>query len=104
VAENGGDNVTEFVKRNMKFLFTHELARQFNLSGQRNKHAFKPLELFNVMYGRYSLQFVHFGRPFVKRFAQNYRTVVLSACFVCLSVTLLYCGQTVGWIKMPLGK
>jgi len=22
---------------------------------------------------------------------------------VCLSVTLVYCGQTVGWIKMPLG-
>jgi len=22
---------------------------------------------------------------------------------VCLSVTLVYCGQTVGWIEMPLG-
>ena len=22
---------------------------------------------------------------------------------VCLSVTLVYCGQMVGWIKMPLG-
>ena len=32
VAENGGDNVKEFVKRNMKFLFTHELASQFSLS------------------------------------------------------------------------
>jgi len=41
-----------------------------------------------------------FGRPFVKRFALCYRTVVLS---VCLSVTLVYCGQTVGWIKVPLG-
>jgi len=40
-----------------------------------------------------------FGRPFVKRFALCYRTVVLSA----LSVTLVYCGQTVGWIKMKLG-
>jgi len=38
-----------------------------------------------------------FGRPFVKRFALCYRTVV------CLSVTLVYCSQTVGWIKMPLG-
>jgi len=31
----------------------------------------------------------------------------LSVCpvslFVCLSVTLVYCGQTVGWIKMKLG-
>jgi len=24
-------------------------------------------------------------------------------CPVCLSITLVYCGQTVGWIKMPLG-
>ena len=24
-------------------------------------------------------------------------------CPVCLSVTLVYCGQTVGWIKMKLG-
>jgi len=37
-----------------------------------------------------------FVRPFVKRSALCYRTVVLS-------VTLVYCGQTVGWIKMNLG-
>jgi len=42
-----------------------------------------------------------FGRPFVKRFALCYRTVV---CLSCLSVTLVYCGQKVGWIKMKLGK
>jgi len=24
------------------------------------------------------------------------------SCLSCLSVTLVYCGQTVGWIKMPL--
>jgi len=24
-------------------------------------------------------------------------------CLVCLSVSLVYCGQTAGWIKMPLG-
>ena len=40
-------------------------------------------------------------RPFVKRFAPCYQTVV---CPVCLSVTLVYCGQTVGWIKMKRGK
>ena len=28
---------------------------------------------------------------------------VLSILSVCLSVTLVYCGQTVGWIKMKLG-
>ena len=25
------------------------------------------------------------------------------SCPVCLSVTLVYCGETVGWIKVPLG-
>jgi len=42
-----------------------------------------------------------FGRPFVKRFALYYQTVV---CLSVLSVTLVYCGQTVGWIKMKLGR
>ena len=37
-----------------------------------------------------------FGRPFLKRFALCYQTVVLS-------VTLVYCGQTAGRIKMKLG-
>jgi len=37
-----------------------------------------------------------------------YQTVVLSVCPVlsvmcCLAVTLVYCGQTVGWINMKLG-
>ena len=27
----------------------------------------------------------------------------LSVCPVCLSVMLVYCGQTVGWINMKLG-
>ena len=45
-----------------------------------------------------------FGRPFVKRFTLCYQTVVcLSVCLSVLSVTLLYCGQTVGRIKMKLG-
>ena len=47
-------------------------------------------------------------RIFVKRFALCCQTAVcLSVLFVCLSVclsvTLLYCGQMVGWIKMKLG-
>ena len=33
-----------------------------------------------------------------------YRTVLLSVLSARLSVTLVYCGQTVGWIKMPLGS
>jgi len=42
-----------------------------------------------------------FGRPLVKRFALCYRSVVCLSCLSVLSVTLVYCGQTVGWIKMP---
>jgi len=41
-----------------------------------------------------------FGRPFVKRFALYYRSV---ACLSVLSVTLVYCGQTVARIQMKLG-
>jgi len=37
-----------------------------------------------------------FGQPFVRRFALGYQTVV------CLSVTLVYCGETAGWIKTKL--
>ena len=44
-----------------------------------------------------------FGRPFVKRFALCYRTVVCPVSLSVLSVTLVYCGQTVRWIRMPLG-
>jgi len=47
-----------------------------------------------------------FGRPLVKRFALCYPSVVCLCCAVlfCLSVTLMYCGQTVGPIKMKLSK
>ena len=47
--------------------------------------------------------------PFFQRFwATACKTVRpmlsdMSVCPACLSVTLVYCGQTVGWIKMPLG-
>jgi len=32
-----------------------------------------------------------------------YAIRLLSVCLSCLSVTLVYCGQTVGWIKMKPG-
>ena len=51
---------------------------------------------------RVSENFRCFWQPFVKRFALCYRTVVLSA-LSSLFVTLVYCGQTVAWIKMKLG-
>ena len=42
------------------------------------------------------------GQLFVKWFALCYWTVVCLSCPV-LSLTLVYYGQMVGWIKMPLG-
>jgi len=43
-----------------------------------------------------------FGRPLQVTVSPiAYEAIVLS---VLLSVTLVYCGQTVGWIKMPLGR
>jgi len=44
-----------------------------------------------------------FGRLFVKRFALCYQTVVFLSVLSCLSITLVYCGQRVGRIKMKLG-
>ena len=31
------------------------------------------------------------------------RPMLSDCCLSCLSVTLVYCGQTVGWIKIKLG-
>ena len=54
-----------------------------------------------------SLSVTIYGRPFVKRFALRYWSVVclscLSVCLSVLSVTFVHCGQTVGRIKMKLG-
>ena len=45
-----------------------------------------------------------FGRPFVKRFALCYLTDSIGRTYaIGLSVTLMYCDQMVGWIKMKLG-
>ena len=52
-----------------------------------------------ILYATMLWQSVIFGRLFVKRLALCYQTMVLS----CLSATLVYCGQMVGWIKMKLG-
>ena len=43
------------------------------------------------------------GRPSVKRFALCFQTVVCLSVLSALSVTLVYCVQTVGWINMKLG-
>jgi len=46
------------------------------------------------------------SEPFYKRSPKTVRHMLSDRCLVCLSVlsvTLVYCGQTVGWIKMKLG-
>jgi len=44
-----------------------------------------------------------FGRPLQVTVRPICYTGPLS-CLTCLSATLVYCGQTVGWIKMPLDR
>jgi len=52
------------------------------------------------MHSVFSSLWYCFWGTVVKRFALYYRTVV---CPACLTVTLVYCGQTVGWINIKLG-
>jgi len=54
----------------------------------------------SLVYGQLLMRRMVFGPPFVNRFALCYPSIV---CLSCLSVTLVYCGQTVGRIKMKLG-
>jgi len=60
-----------------------------------------------IMYVNLFTMGLVFGRPFVKRFALCYRTVVLSVCLSVLSVCLSICDVGVlwpnGWIKVKLG-
>ena len=44
------------------------------------------------------------GRPFVKRFALCYQTVVCLSVLPVLSVTFVHCAKTFGRIKMKLGR
>ena len=55
----------------------HEVSFQSS-AGQRDKHVFKPLELFNVTFGRYSL----FSLSIMHCFAYNDRGMYLS-CTAC---------------------
>ena len=46
-----------------------------------------------------------FSRRFWATVCKTVRPVLSVRCLsVCLSVTLVYCGQTVGWIKVKLGR
>ena len=72
----------------------------------------KDLHVLHFSYGNFCFMtitaFLHFATFLGDLFALCYRTVVclsVLSCPVlsCLSVTLVYCGQAVGWIKIKLG-
>jgi len=89
------------------------IANDISVWKWRRKHAMHPcnshfaVHCLRLHKSRCSMSFCCsvFGRPSVKRFVLCYRTVVLSvmSAMSCLSVTLVYCGHTVGRIKMILG-
>jgi len=68
----------------------------------RKKSRTKTIVIMIFMQFLFTFTRCVFGRPFVKRFALCYRSV-LSVCLSCLCLTFVHCGQTVGRIKMKLG-
>lgn len=52
LADNGGTDLTDFVRRCMKFMFSPELAKQFNLTGQNNKFCFQSLPHYTIMFSK----------------------------------------------------
>jgi len=62
------------------------------LRSQQRGYSLKPVHSGTVP----SMRRQFFGRPFIKRFALCYRTIVLSVCLVCLSV-LSVCNVGVLW-------
>jgi len=81
-----------------------------NVRRRRKKHhislfLIKKTEVYVAHYGskayllfrsNHISMMVCFERPFVKQFALCYQTDVRLSVLSCLSVTLEYCGQTVG--------
>ena len=93
----GGENVPP--RSCGTFLATAIMARQVSVgSSLIGQGVWYMAECFCII-SSYIVSW-YFWQPFVKRFALCYLTVV---CLSCLSVTLVYCDQTVGWIKMKLG-
>lgn len=55
VADVGGTSVDDATRRMMKFMFGNDLAKEYNVFGRHEKRKFKDLCLFNVVYGKNSL-------------------------------------------------
>nr|XP_047125176.1 uncharacterized protein LOC124807376 [Hydra vulgaris] len=50
--ENGGSDIGDFIKRNMKLLFDSALAKHYNLTGvsRQGKRGFNKLIMFQLLY------------------------------------------------------
>jgi len=60
------------------------------------------LRLLIIFFSRFSMSFKRFWATVCKTI-RPIHIGPLSVCLSRMSVTLVYCGQTVGWIRMPLG-
>ncbi len=52
VADVGGTSIDDATRRMMKYIFSNELALEYNLFGRHGKKTFKDLRIFNVVYGK----------------------------------------------------
>uniref|UniRef100_A0A9J8C6V3 DUF4806 domain-containing protein n=1 Tax=Cyprinus carpio carpio TaxID=630221 RepID=A0A9J8C6V3_CYPCA len=50
VADVGGTSIDDATRRMMKYIFSNELALEYNLFGRHGKKKFKGLRIFNVVY------------------------------------------------------
>jgi len=77
------------------------------VSKSRHSHVVSVIFYFTQIFTLFAILVLIsvFGQLFAKRFALCHQTVVGPVSPLCtdLSVTLVYCGQTVGQIKMKLG-
>lgn len=55
LVDNGGIDIRDFVRRNMKFLIGSDIARQYNLTGQRGKRCFQSPSLYQLLYAAVKL-------------------------------------------------
>lgn len=74
LVDNGGNDLPEFIRKNMKFIFGNDLARHFNVMGQRGQRAFKSLKLFDILYGTYIA-----NNAFLNRVSQRIRKDCITA-------------------------
>ena len=64
VADIGGTTVEDSVRRMMGSIMGHTLSLEYNVTGQKNKKRFLGLQLFDVVYGKFS--FLSGGKPLLR--------------------------------------